>query len=76
MPGYGRALVSAVVGAGVFGSVVIVGAGIGAGQTRSVAAVIAVFCLGEGKSGTGRFALRGAGITSQSLAFAALFAAG
>ena len=76
MVSYGRALVSAVVGAGIFGSVVIVGAGIGAGQTRSVAAVIAVFCLGEGKSGTGRFALRGAGLTSQSLAFAALFAAG
>ena len=43
MPGYGRALVSAVAGTVVFGSVVIVGAGIGTGQTRSVAIVVAVF---------------------------------
>ena len=76
MPGYGRALVSAVVCASVFGSVVIAGAGVSTSQTRSVAVVIAVFCLGEGKSGTGGFALRGAFLTSQSLAFAALFAAG
>ena len=43
MVSYGRALVSAVVGAGVFGSVVIAGAGVSTGQTRSVAAVVAVF---------------------------------
>ena len=43
MPGYGRALVSAVIGTGVFGSVIIAGAGVSTGQTRSVAVVVAVF---------------------------------
>ena len=37
MPGYGRALVSAVAGTGVFGSVVIAGAGVSTSQTRSIA---------------------------------------
>ena len=43
MPGYGRALVSAVAGTGIFGSVVIAGTGVSTSQTRSVAVVIAVF---------------------------------
>ena len=76
MPGYGRALVSAVAGTVVFGSVVIVGAGIGTGQTRSVAIVVAGLICVVGKYGTRRIALRGEVLTSQSLAFAALFAAG